>query len=82
MANFMDRDYLLDTPTAKILFHEHAEKCPIIDYHNHFCAKDIAEHRQYDSLAQIWLECDHYKWRAMRACGIDERLITGKDSTD
>lgn len=82
MANFMDRDYLLDTSTAKILFHEHAEKCPIIDYHNHLCAKDIAEHRQYDNLAQIWLECDHYKWRAMRACGIDERLITGKDSTD
>ena len=82
MHQFMDKDFLLDTPAARTLYHDHAEACPIIDYHNHLNTKDIANARHFDNLAQIWLEGDHYKWRAMRACGVDESLITGKTTSD
>ncbi len=77
MATFMDKDFLLDTPAAAELYHTYASGCPIIDYHNHLSAKDIAGARQFGNLAEIWLECDHYKWRAMRSCGVDESYITG-----
>ena len=77
MKPFMDRDFLLDTPMARRLFHGYAECQPIFDYHNHLSPKDIAEHRSFQNLTELWLEGDHYKWRAMRACGVDERRITG-----
>lgn len=79
---FLHDDYLLTTPTARELYHGVAKSAPIIDYHNHLSPKDIAENRRFDNLAQIWLEGDHYKWRAMRAAGVNEDLITGKNTTD
>ena len=75
--SFIHDDFLLQTATARRLYHEFAEHQPILDYHNHLPPKDIAENRQFATLADIWLEGDHYKWRAMRANGVDERFITG-----
>ena len=80
MKPFMDEDFLLHTETAQILYHEYAEGMPIFDYHCHLPVKDIADNRQFENLTQIWLNGDHYKWRAMRANGIDERFITGNAS--
>ncbi|MBR3539253.1 MAG: glucuronate isomerase [Eubacterium sp.] len=77
MTCFMDRDFLLDTEFARKLYHEHACDRPIFDYHNHLSPKDIAEHRRFRNLTELWLESDHYKWRAMRALNVDERYITG-----
>jgi glucuronate isomerase len=73
----MDKDFLLETETARRLYHEAAALQPIFDYHCHLSPQEIAENRRYDDLAAIWLAGDHYKWRAMRANGIDEQLITG-----
>lgn len=81
MKVFMDKDFLLTTETSKKLYHDYAADCPIIDYHNHLSAKEIYEKRTYENLSQIWLEADHYKWRAMRVCGVPEQLVTG-DATD
>jgi len=78
----MDEHFLLETDTAQWLFHEHAERMPIIDYHCHLNPEYIAKDHQFDNLGQIWLEGDHYKWRAMRANGIDERFCTGKETSD
>jgi glucuronate isomerase len=78
----MDDNFVLQTETAQQLYHEHAKKQPIIDYHCHLDPKQIAQNRQFDNLGQIWLEGDHYKWRAMRTNGIDERYITGKETSD
>ncbi|MDR0685686.1 MAG: glucuronate isomerase [Spirochaetaceae bacterium] len=78
MKKFMDKDFLLGTETARRLYHEAAALQPIFDYHCHLSPREIAENRRYDDLAAIWLAGDHYKWRAMRANGIDERLITGE----
>jgi glucuronate isomerase len=78
---FLDEDFLLDSGTAKLLYHEHAERMPIYDFHCHLPVKDIAENRQFASITEIWLGGDHYKWRAMRACGVPERFITG-DASD
>ncbi|HVO40723.1 MAG TPA: glucuronate isomerase [Spirochaetia bacterium] len=80
-ARFPDEDFLLDNDMAKDLYHDHAEHSPIHDFHCHLPVKDIAEDRQFASITEIWLGGDHYKWRAMRACGIPERLITG-DASD
>lgn len=77
MTSFLGSDFLLDTEMARCLFHEHAAQQPIIDYHSHLPPAEIAEDRQFANLAQIWLGDDHYKWRAMRWNGIDERFITG-----
>lgn len=74
----MDEDFLLESDLAKQLFHHLAENMPIFDYHNHLNAKEIYENACYDNLTQAWLGGDHYKWRAMRAYGIDEELITGQ----
>jgi glucuronate isomerase len=82
MKTFMDDNFVLQTETAQQLYHEHAKKQPIIDYHCHLNPKEIAENRQFANLGQIWLEGDHYKWRAMRTNGIDERFITGKETSD
>ncbi len=80
MANpavFVTENFLLDSPTAARLFHDYARDLPIIDYHCHLPPKEIAEDRNFENLTQIWLDGDHYKWRAMRTCGVDERFITG-----
>lgn len=77
MKTFMDREFLLSNETGSRLFHEYAENCPIIDYHNHLSAKDLFEHRRYENLTEVWLQADHYKWRCMRACGVPESHVTG-----
>lgn len=77
MRAFMDREFLLHSETAKELFHRYAEDCPIYDYHNHLSPREIYERRRYENLTQLWLECDHYKWRAMRVCGVEEYYVTG-----
>ncbi len=81
MKAFMDKDFLLQTGVAKELYHEHAAKMPIFDYHCHINPKEIAEDRQFENITQIWLYGDHYKWRALRTNGVDERFITG-DASD
>ena len=78
----MDKDFMLDSETAQKLYHEHAAKMPIIDYHCHLNPEFIAKDRRFDNLGQIWLEGDHYKWRAMRTNGVAERFCTGNDTTD
>lgn len=78
---FMSEDFLLQTPTARILYHEYAAGMPIFDYHCHISPREISEDKQFQNLTQIWLYGDHYKWRAMRANGIDERYCTG-EATD
>lgn len=80
MKPFMDRDFLLRTETACRLFHDHAAKMPIYDYHCHLSPKEIAEDKQYDNLGEIWLGGDHYKWRAMRTNGVNEEYCTGNKS--
>ena len=82
MKPFMDENFLLQTDTAQQLYHNHAAKMPIIDYHCHLDPSMIAGDRKFDNLGQIWLEGDHYKWRAMRTNGIAERFCTGKDVSD
>ena len=81
MQKFMDKDFLLSTDTAKKLFHDYAEKMPLCDYHCHLQPKEIWENKPYQTITQVWLGGDHYKWRAMRTFGIDEKYITG-DGTD
>ena len=81
MKAFMDKDFLLETETARKLFHDYAEKTPILDYHCHINPREIAEDRQFDNITQVWLGGDHYKWRFMRSCGVDEKYITG-DASD
>jgi len=80
MKNFLDKDFLLSTETAKELFHKHAAKKPIVDYHCHLSPKEIAQDRQFENINQMWLEGDHYKWRQMRSNGIEEKYITGSES--
>lgn len=80
MKKFMDQDFLLNTDTAKHLFHDYAETMPIVDYHCHLIPQEIYEDRKYDNIAQVWLGGDHYKWRQMRSNGIDEKYITGDGS--
>ncbi|MHC4497569.1 MAG: glucuronate isomerase [Planctomycetota bacterium] len=77
MAEFLSEDFLLHNNTARTLYHEHAAKMPIYDYHCHVPADKIASDHRFDNLAQIWLHGDHYKWRAMRANGVNERYCTG-----
>jgi len=74
---FMDEDFLLQTDTARQLYHEYAQPMPIIDYHCHLPPDQIATNRQFENISQIWLYGDHYKWRAMRTNGIDESYCTG-----
>lgn len=77
MRLFMDDNFLLQTPTAKKLFHSHAQNMPIFDYHNHLSAKEIYEDKKFNNITELWLGGDHYKWRAMRANAVDEKYITG-----
>ncbi len=80
-TDFLGDDFLLQTPFARSLYHEHAEAMPIFDFHCHLPPADIAADRRFDNLTQIWLYGDHYKWRAMRTNGVDERYCTG-DASD
>lgn len=81
MKKFLDKDFLLDNESARRLYHEVAAPLPIIDYHCHLDPAQIAEDIHFGNLTQVWLAGDHYKWRAMRANGIDERFCTG-DASD
>ena len=77
MTPFMNEDFLLKTDTARKLYHDHAAKMPIIDYHCHINPQEIYEDKRYNSITEVWLGGDHYKWRAMRSCGVAEYYITG-----
>ena len=81
MKKFMDEDFLLTTDVAKKLYHNYAEKMPVIDYHCHINPQEIWEDRKFENITQVWLGGDHYKWRQMRSNGIDEKYITG-DASD
>jgi len=78
--HFITEDFLLATDTAKTLYHEHAKKMPIYDYHCHLSAEQIARDHRFENLTQAWLYGDHYKWRAMRANGVPEKYCTGNAS--
>jgi glucuronate isomerase len=80
MKNFLDENFLLHTKTAQKLYHDYAKSMPIIDYHCHLPQQQIAEDKQFENLTQIWLYGDHYKWRAMRTNGADEKYCTGNAS--
>src|SRR5256886_13885106 len=75
---FINNNFLLKTEAARHLYRQYAETQPIIDYHCHLSPEDIAEDRRFKNLFEIWLEGDHYKWRAMRANGVAERYCTGE----
>ena len=80
MKTFMDDNFLLNCSAAERLYHNYAAPMPILDYHCHIPVQEIAEDRRFDNLTQVWLAGDHYKWRAMRTCGVDEHYITGNAS--
>ncbi len=77
VQNFIHEDFLLDTDHARELYHSHAKDCPILDYHNHLPPRELAEDRRFENMSRLWIEGDHYKWRAMRALGIGEGHISG-----
>ena len=77
----MDKDFLLMTDTARSLYHDHAETLPIIDYHCHLNPQEVAEDHRFSTITELWLGGDHYKWRALRSNGVEERYITG-DASD
>jgi glucuronate isomerase len=81
MSVFIGDDFLLETDTARELYRSVARDLPIVDYHCHLSPELMAEDHRFRSITEIWLEGDHYKWRAMRACGVPERMITG-DASD
>jgi len=81
MKPFMDENFLLESQAAQDLYHKYAEEMPVIDYHCHLSPEDIANDRKFKNISEVWLAGDHYKWRAMRACGVDEKFITG-DASD
>src|SRR5690349_3820635 len=80
MKKFLDEDFLLQGKTAQKLYHDFAKDMPIIDYHCHLPPDQIANDFNFENLTQVWLYGDHYKWRAMRANGVDESFITGNAS--
>ena len=82
MKQFNDANFVLETQTAQDLYHNHAAKMPIIDYHCHLIPEMVANDHRFKSITELWLGGDHYKWRAMRTNGIDEKYCTGKDTTD
>lgn len=77
----MDEDFLLTTATARELYHQAAKSMPVLDYHCHINPREIAKDRRFNNITELWLGGDHYKWRYMRACGVEERYITG-DASD
>lgn len=81
MKKFLDDNFLLQSAIAEDLYHNYSKQLPIIDYHNHLFPDQIAQNKQFDNITQVWLMGDHYKWRAMRANGVEEKYITG-DASD
>ncbi|MBO5772939.1 MAG: glucuronate isomerase [Clostridia bacterium] len=77
MPAFLTDNFLLDTPTAQLLYHKYAKSAPIIDYHCHVSPKEIFENKKFENITDVWLSGDHYKWRLMRSNGVDEFYITG-----
>ena len=77
VKRFIDNNFLLNSTHAQRLYHDYAAEFPIIDYHCHLDPKLIAENHQFEDITEVWLDGDHYKWRAMRANGVDEKYITG-----
>ena len=77
MKSFMNENFLLSNQTAELLYHNYAKNMPIIDYLCHLNPREIANNRRFENITRVWLEGDHYKWRLMRANGIDEEYITG-----
>jgi len=75
---YIHEDFLLTTKVARELYHRHAEKMPIIDYHCHLPPKEIAEDKRWNDITEVWLGGDHYKWRQMRTCGFEERFCSGR----
>lgn len=82
METFMDENFLLNTTVAQELHHNHAAKMPIIDYHCHLISQMVADDYKFRSITEIWLGGDHYKWRAVRTNGINEKFCTDEDTTD
>lgn len=82
MKTFMDENFLLQSETARVLYHDYSAKMPIADFHCHVNPAEIAQDRRFDNITQIWLGGDHYKWRLIRANGTDEDFITGKETSD
>ena len=82
IKQFNDKNFVLDNEVAQDLYHNHAAKMPIIDYHCHLIPEMVANDHKFKSITELWLGGDHYKWRAMRTNGVDERFCTGKDTTD
>lgn len=80
MKQFLDENFLLSNNTAQRLYHEYAKDMPIIDYHNHLPPNEVAADKNFDNITRVWLNGDHYKWRAMRANGVEEAYITGDKS--
>ncbi len=80
--HFITEDFLLNSEIACTLYHDYAKEMPIIDYHNHLSAKEIAEDVPIENITKAWLSGDHYKWRGMRANGIEEKYITGNASSE
>ena len=81
MKPFIHENFLLQNETAVHLFHDHAKKLPIIDYHCHLNPQEVAEDHKFRSITELWLGGDHYKWRALRTNGVAEKYITG-DASD
>ena len=77
MTPFMNENFLLKTEAARILYHDYAAKMPLMDYHCHLNPQEIYENRKFENITQIWLGGDHYKWRLMRAGGVEEQYVTG-----
>ena len=77
MVKFLSNDFLLQTKTAKKLYHGFAKTCPIIDYHCHVSPEEIYNNKRFSNITEVWLKHDHYKWRIMRSNGVDEKYITG-----
>ena len=82
MNNFIHDHFLLQSGTAEKLYHDYAKGMPIIDYHNHLPPNEIADNKKFNTITELWLKGDHYKWRAMRALGINEKFITGSSSDE
>lgn len=82
MKQFMNEDFLLDSPVAARLYHQYAKDVPVIDYHCHINPAEIAQDRHFNNITEVWLGGDHYKWRFMRSCGVEEKYITGNASDE
>ena len=81
MNTTFNEELYLTNETGRMLYHKYAEHMPIIDYHCHLQPKEIYENRQFEDIGEMWLSGDHYKWRAMRTFGIEEKYITGTETT-